>query len=120
MKTQAVCPACKFPIPLWRIMIAPTPYSIKCPICLSTIRLRMGCVTGILLAVSAAVILIALGTLLVVKDLFQAAITILIIILVLWVVFEFAFGLLVCNTPSLLLPLKLGNEINPKFRFKGK
>ena len=120
MKTKAICPACKFQIPLWRIMIAPTPYAIKCPICLSTIRVRLLYVFGIALSGLLASLLVIGGVLLLVHDLFQAGMIILGILLILWLAFELLFGLLVCNTPTVLEPHKLGNEIRPEFLSKGK
>lgn len=101
-------------------MAAPTPYSIKCNSCLSTIRVRMGCVTGMLLLFSFVLILSSAAALILFNDLLKAGIVILAVLVVFWMGFEIAFGLLVCNVPSLLLPLKLGDEINPKFLFKGK
>jgi hypothetical protein len=40
MKTSATCPACSKPIPLWRVMTAPTPLHLRCPHCLRPLRAK--------------------------------------------------------------------------------
>jgi len=80
----------------------------------------MGCVTGMLLLLSAIFILTSAAALLFFQDLLKAAVAIVIALFILWVGFEIFFSLLVCNVPSLLLPLKLGAEMNSKFLSKPK
>lgn len=58
------------------------------------------------------------AALLLFDNLLKAGAAILISLTVFWLAFEITFSLLVCNVDSLLLPLKLGNEMNPKFLFK--
>lgn len=80
----------------------------------------MGCVTGMLLMFSFVFIIASAVALMLFNDLLKAGVAILVVLIIFWLGFEIAFGLLVCNADSLLLPLKLGNEINPKFLSKGK
>lgn len=100
------CPVCNRRISLWQIMMAAMPWSIPCPHCKTETQLVPRIILQILVLYVVVNILIVVGNLLIFQNIMTAGIAIVIQLVIFAILLEVVAGLMVCNSPDVLIPVE--------------